>query len=228
MRPCPFRQPRLRDPRTAPRIHTTPAPIFPTLPSTSHPAPPTMICHRCLLRTRTRTRARASQHSLRTLTTSAAKPAQAVSSTAAPTPAPRQGAPGSSHQPAPATSTSAAQPFSTPLTPSPAALGVAPPRKGAGVPVAALSSVPAGTPLRGLNFVKGKSDPVALEDAEYPAWLWGVLKAGAAEGKGEEGEGDLFCELRSFSSFRGAGGGGRGPASRKARGAWRPWQSARG
>jgi hypothetical protein len=47
-----------------------------------------------------------------------------------------------------------------------------------------------------LNFVKGKNDPVALEDGEYPAWLWGILKKGkGAEGNADAGsvEGDLFC-----------------------------------
>ncbi|CAG8618716.1 6897_t:CDS:2, partial [Paraglomus occultum] len=37
------------------------------------------------------------------------------------------------------------------------------------------SSVPAGTILKGLNFmVKGK-DPIALPDEEYPEWLWELL-----------------------------------------------------
>jgi large subunit ribosomal protein L54 len=40
----------------------------------------------------------------------------------------------------------------------------------------AQSSVPAGTPLRGLNFFKDKSDPVAMEDSEYPDWLWTIVK----------------------------------------------------
>ena len=58
------------------------------------------------------------------------------------------------------------------------------------------SSIPAGTVLKGLNFMKNKPDPVALEDSEYPDWLWTVLernddgKAGAAEN-----EGDMFCEF---------------------------------
>lgn len=32
-------------------------------------------------------------------------------------------------------------------------------------------SVPKGTVLEGLNIYSGRSDPVALEDAEYPEWL---------------------------------------------------------
>lgn len=41
--------------------------------------------------------------------------------------------------------------------------------------------------------MKGKQDPVAMEDYEYPDWLWRVLErkdeAGAAKGASE---GDLF------------------------------------
>lgn len=54
--------------------------------------------------------------------------------------------------------------------------------------------------LKGLNFVKNKQDPVALEDHEYPDWLWRVLEPkegadGGAQGKGDEG--DLFCMSQS-------------------------------
>ncbi|KAI9139135.1 mitochondrial ribosomal protein L37-domain-containing protein, partial [Paraphysoderma sedebokerense] len=37
------------------------------------------------------------------------------------------------------------------------------------------SSVPAGTVLTGLNFLKDGKDPVALPDSEYPSWLWSLL-----------------------------------------------------
>jgi large subunit ribosomal protein L54 len=58
------------------------------------------------------------------------------------------------------------------------------------------SSVPAGTVLKGLNFMKNKQDPVAMEDHEYPDWLWEVLaeKKEAASSKGADAEGDLFCK----------------------------------
>lgn len=56
-----------------------------------------------------------------------------------------------------------------------------------------LSSTPAGTPLKGINFLKNQTDPVAMEDSEYPSWLWEVLKKQGK--KAEEGkEGDLFCK----------------------------------
>jgi len=77
------------------------------------------------------------------------------------------------------------------------------------------SSVPAGTPLRGLNYLKSSSEPLALDDDAYPAWLWHCLEStghsgssGAADGSdgGAEGaDGDLFCtshlHLPSSSSF---------------------------
>lgn len=93
-----------------------------------------------------------------------------------------------------ATSTSAAQPFSTPLSPKPSKQEL-PIKRDQKVAPAKLpqSSVPAGTVLKGLNFMKGKQDPVAMEDHEYPDWLWRVLErkdeAGAAKGASE---GDLF------------------------------------
>jgi hypothetical protein len=71
-----------------------------------------------------------------------------------------------------ATSTSAAQP-STPFTPS-APAG----RKRLKPSPIPASSVPAGTPLRGLNYLKNHSEPLALEDSEYPAWLWKCLDGG--------------------------------------------------
>ena len=54
------------------------------------------------------------------------------------------------------------------------------------------SSIPAGTPLKGLNFLKNQQDPVAMADEEYPDWLWTVLEK--QEMKGEAAAaGDLFC-----------------------------------
>ena len=50
------------------------------------------------------------------------------------------------------------------------------------------SSVAAGTPLRGLNYFKGKDDPIALEDHEYPDWLWELLTEQKKTVAGEEGK----------------------------------------
>jgi large subunit ribosomal protein L54 len=41
------------------------------------------------------------------------------------------------------------------------------------------SIAPAGTKLNGLNYFKNKPDVFALEDSEYPEWLWGLLEDGA-------------------------------------------------
>jgi large subunit ribosomal protein L54 len=60
--------------------------------------------------------------------------------------------------------------------------------------------VPAGTPLRGLNFLKDRQDPVALADDEYPEWLWTILER--QEKKGESAAaGDLFCKDSLHSSI---------------------------
>lgn len=67
----------------------------------------------------------------------------------------------------------------------------------------ARSTCPPGTVLNGLNYFKGKTDPVALPDAEYPEWLWSCLnvlkKAGGDE---DSGLGDEYCTSKpSFTLF---------------------------
>jgi large subunit ribosomal protein L54 len=53
----------------------------------------------------------------------------------------------------------------------------------------------AGTPLNGLNFIKGKTDPVALADEEYPEWLWDCLEVQKKDSDAAEDDaGDEFCE----------------------------------
>ncbi|KAK2855727.1 hypothetical protein FQN49_004903 [Arthroderma sp. PD_2] len=59
-----------------------------------------------------------------------------------------------------------------------------------GVPKA-VSSVPAGVPLVGLNYEKSKKDPIALEDHEYPDWLWTLLDNSGAKVKGGPGAADV-------------------------------------
>ncbi|MCJ1302549.1 hypothetical protein MMC08_005353 [Hypocenomyce scalaris] len=107
-----------------------------------------------------------------------------------------RGAPSGTHEgPPAATSKSAAQPFSTPFTPHVPPL----PASASETPAAPKSSVKAGTVLRGLGYVKAKEGPVAKEDSEYPAWLWGLLVEAEkkAEGKdGKEGEGDLYSKSK--------------------------------
>ncbi|OAL07340.1 hypothetical protein IQ06DRAFT_322318 [Phaeosphaeriaceae sp. SRC1lsM3a] len=103
----------------------------------------------------------------------------------------------STQTPPAATSTSAAQPFSEKLTP--AASGSV---KGAATEAAkkkvvplVKSSIPAGTPLKGLNFEKNKQDPVALPDEEYPEWLWTILSRQEKASEGV-GMGDLFSKSK--------------------------------
>lgn len=134
----------------------------------------TMICSRCLYRARPQSLARAFSTTRARL-----------------------------EPPAPAaTSTSAAQPFSTPLTPRPSdaslAVHLKPKPKPIAIPV---SSCPAGTPLKGLNYIKGRDDPVALPEEEYPEWLWKCLEAKVKEGDEDAGEGDLFCTVSKTQSF---------------------------
>ena len=97
--------------------------------------------------------------------------------------------------PPPATSTSAAQPFSTPFTPSPAKTPSISPKDKLGDPRGApRSSVPAGAPLRGLGYIKGQEAPLAREDDEYPSWLWGLLSTGKEDSDSSGPMGDAFGE----------------------------------
>lgn len=157
-----------------------------------------MICHQCLFRSSIRAVAKqvapasAARTSslLRPFSSSTIRTAQPISSGVAASSTPQRSPPA-------ATSTSAAQPFSTPLTPSASALGVSSTgaKKSTALTSGVVSSVPAGTPLKGLNYLKNQTDPVAMEDHEYPAWLWEVLsekKVGAGDEK-EEIDPRLFC-----------------------------------
>ena len=104
-----------------------------------------------------------------------------------------QAAAGSAASPASSTAEPSTTPkLSTPLDGTPAA---SQPK-----PTHAASSCPAGTVLNGLNYFKGKTDPVALPDEEYPEWLWDALTFKAKAEEADANAGDEFC---SFSiSFR--------------------------
>ena len=41
--------------------------------------------------------------------------------------------------------------------------------------IAVASSAPKGTVLKGINYMNEGKDPVALDDNEYPEWLWDLL-----------------------------------------------------
>jgi Mitochondrial ribosomal protein L37 len=150
----------------------------------------TMICQRCLRRS-----LRSIEPSARQFSSSARRRAQGV----APTPRPQVDGPLTTADTPPATSTSAAQPFSVPLSASPTGHGLPSKPKASPLPTV-VSSVAAGTPLKGLNFMKGKEDPVAMEDHEYPDWLWRVLERKKVGGE-EAVDGDIFCASFSSSQF---------------------------
>lgn len=150
-----------------------------------------MICQRCIHRASQRSLARPLTRTF-TTTPHASLPAAAPTSTSSPRP----------NFPS-AISTSAAQPFSAPLSPTPndISLGTSlrPASKGRAA-VIPVSSAPAGTPLKGLNFNKGREDPVAKAEEEYPEWLWRCLEA-KEEGAGVAGDGeagDEYCESRFY------------------------------
>ena len=48
--------------------------------------------------------------------------------------------------------------------------------------------------LSGLNYIKGKNDPVALADDAYPEWLWNCLEVmKKADSTADADAGDEFC-----------------------------------
>ncbi|KAF1832956.1 hypothetical protein BDW02DRAFT_404048 [Decorospora gaudefroyi] len=162
-----------------------------------------MICRACL-RAAIRPRPRnpsspTTAHHRRLLTTTSPhQNATPISLNTATQTASRQGSSTAPHTPPSATSTSAAQPFSEPLTPAPSpsvkAEAAAKKKKKVAAPLVK-SSVVAGTPLKGLNFLKEKADPVALPDDAYPEWLWTILSRQEKVAEGA-GAGDLFSKSK--------------------------------
>ena len=43
--------------------------------------------------------------------------------------------------------------------------------------------------------MKNKPDPIALEDWQYPPWLWTLLQPKSSEGASADEDGDLYGEL---------------------------------
>ncbi|KAF2830968.1 hypothetical protein CC86DRAFT_366468 [Ophiobolus disseminans] len=155
-----------------------------------------MICRNCL-RAASKARINISRPQRFLTTSSRLNNATPISHNAATQTAPRQGDSSSSHTPPAATSTSAAQPFSEALTHTPSGSLKGQATEGAKKKVTPLvkSSIAAGTPLKGLNFEKNKSDPVALPDDEYPEWLWTILQRQETTADGA-GQGDLFSKSK--------------------------------
>ncbi|MBW0511993.1 hypothetical protein O181_051708 [Austropuccinia psidii MF-1] len=48
-----------------------------------------------------------------------------------------------------------------------------------------ISSIPAGTPLKGLAYIKGEGDPIAKADDEYPNWLWALAEPNMGAGNSD-------------------------------------------
>ncbi|KAI0863126.1 mitochondrial ribosomal protein L37-domain-containing protein [Xylaria cubensis] len=130
-----------------------------------------MICRRCLQRASALRTPRAVpsisiswslpvRNSSRPISSTATRPSAAAAAAAAPE-----------------TATSTTPPLSTPLADS----------DGGGAVKENLSSCPEGTILKGLNYFKNKTDPVALADDAYPEWLWKCLEV---QQKTDEGEAD--------------------------------------
>lgn len=149
-----------------------------------------MICHRCALRA---ARLEAATLSRRQFSQSTRRGATPIPADKITTP-PRQGEAGGRNPPA-ATSTSAAQPFSAEKISS-ASSQVTDEKATKATAPAVVSSVAAGTPLRGLNFLKNAQDPVALPDEEYPPWLWTLLARKVKESSVEALDADVFAKSK--------------------------------
>jgi len=51
--------------------------------------------------------------------------------------------------------------------------------------------------LQGLNYIKGKNDPIALADEAYPEWLWSCLDVTKkADDGADEDAGDEFSKSK--------------------------------
>ena len=59
------------------------------------------------------------------------------------------------------------------------------------------SACPAGTVLVGLNYFKGRQDPVALPDEEYPDWLWRCLEFPEKAVNADDAAAAEFCKSAS-------------------------------
>ena len=175
-----------------------------------------MICQRC--RTHLLSRIQVQHHTIRTpssCVSSALRTQSRCASTDTPsTPAvqppsaPRQPSHGDVSFPSAISSATpgVSQPLSTPTDGVPA-----PPKwvnrgkTGAAADAAAVahepSSFPAGSIMNGLNYIKNKPDIVALEDHEYPDWLWGLLDGASSKKSTESGGVDVSCTFPTLCCF---------------------------
>lgn len=165
--------------------------------SPTHPM--TMICHRC----RSSILSRFHQH--HTVAWSASSPARQLplqrtqfrnysdgQSSPAPSspPKPRQPVVGDITVPSAISSATpgVSQPLSTPEEVHTDAAPEKPAKPAATHPV---SSCPAGTRMTGLSFFKNKPEVFALEDSEYPDWLWTLVSSPKSQSRAKSGGVDL-------------------------------------
>ncbi|KAI0013434.1 mitochondrial ribosomal protein L37-domain-containing protein [Xylariaceae sp. FL0662B] len=149
-----------------------------------------MICRRCLQRA---SALRSVVPKAPTTTTNRrpspflTRPISSTSTSAAPASSP---APQSQPSSEKSEAAAAAPVFSTPLADSAAGGGSQekPPP---------LSSCPEGTILAGLNYFKNRTDPIALADDAYPAWLWDCLKVmKKADDAADDDAGDEYSKSK--------------------------------
>ncbi|KAF2773321.1 hypothetical protein EJ03DRAFT_341107 [Teratosphaeria nubilosa] len=148
-----------------------------------------MICQRCLLRLSRRQAFQSARAFSSTPRSRQATPVSAQTTTGT-NPRPND-------RPAATATPGVSQPFSVPLSPRVSKQDL--PIKAKQTKSAAklpASSVPAGTVLKGLNFMKNQQDPVAKEDSEYPPWLWTVLEKKKDDDAAAAVEGDLYAKSK--------------------------------
>ncbi|CAG8959919.1 hypothetical protein HYFRA_00012636 [Hymenoscyphus fraxineus] len=105
-----------------------------------------------------------------------------------------------SSTPAPSTPPSPSPPTLTTPLPNPLSASLGTPKSKPKTTVLPISSAPAGKILKGINYIQGRDDPVALKEEEYPEWLWRILDAKKdVDGKGEEeAGGDEFSKSKKL------------------------------
>jgi large subunit ribosomal protein L54 len=64
------------------------------------------------------------------------------------------------------------------------------------------SILPEGTLIKGLNYLKGGSDPVALKDEEYPEWLWSCAEAPKKEYVGSEKRSRAYLKFKRSEAIK--------------------------
>ena len=114
---------------------------------------------------------------------------------ASPNTAPANPPPPTAQQTTPVTSSAkptGSQPYSTPeISPQNTLKAAGADLKKPAGTVKLRGSIPGGTELKGLNYVKGAPPLLAKEDDEYPEWLWTLLTPKSSAMDGQLAKGDL-------------------------------------